>query len=148
MIRPPTAGGRPAGGGRRNLVSHQAMDATASREARPPSVVERTHYYAKPGRAADVLRTRRRASEIRRRLGLPAGRIFVKAAPHDEGPDVLWECAFADPAAHAQDLDARARSEEFAGVRREMTALIDRFERLVLVPDADTEPGPALAALR
>ena len=61
---------------------------------------------------------------------------------------MLWECTFADPPAHAQDLDARARSEEFAGVRREMTALIDRFERLVLVPDADTEPGPALATLR
>ena len=92
-------------------------------------LVERTHYYAKPGRAAEVLRTRRRASEVRRRLGLPAGRIFTRSATAAEGPDVVWECAFADPAAHARDLDARARSEEFGAVRAHMTALIDRFER-------------------
>jgi hypothetical protein len=104
-------------------------------------VIERTHYYAKPGRAAEVLRTRRRASEVRRRLGLPAGRIFTRSATAAEGPDVVWECAFADPAAHARDLDARARSEEFGAVRAHMTALIDRFERLVLVPDPDPGPG-------
>jgi hypothetical protein len=115
------------------------MDEGAPRDGPSNGVIERTHYYAKPGRAAEVLRTRRRASGLRRRLGLPAGRIFVKAAPDAAGPDVVWECAFADAAAHARDLDARARSEEFGAVRAQMTALIDRFERLILVPD----PEPA-----
>jgi dienelactone hydrolase len=107
-------------------------------------LVERTHYYAKAGRAAEVLATRRRASEIRLALGLPTGRILAKADPRGEGPDVTWECAFADATAHARDLEARGRSPEFAAVRARMTVLIDRFERLVLVEDAaapvDTEP--------
>jgi dienelactone hydrolase len=115
-------------------------------------LVERTHYYAKPGRAAEVLATRRRASEIRVGLGLPYGRILAKADPHGEGPDVTWECAFPDAAAQAADLAARGRSDEFEAVRARMTALIDRFERLVLVeaeapapggPDTDRPVAPA-----
>ena len=110
-------------------------------------LVERTHYYAKPGRAAEVLATRRRASEIRVALGLPPGRILAKADPGSEGPDVTWECGFRDATAHARDLEARGRSPEFAAVRARMTALIDRFERLVLVEDdaasAEAEPDAA-----
>jgi hypothetical protein len=41
-------------------------------------VVERTHYYAKPGLAAEVLDQRRKASAVRLSIGLPAGEIFVK----------------------------------------------------------------------
>jgi carboxymethylenebutenolidase len=110
-------------------------------------VVERTHYYAKPGRAADVLVTRRQASAVRVALGLPPGRILARADPRGEGPDVTWECGFPDATAHAQDLQARGQSSEFSAVRARMTALIDRFERIVLVEDAgvprDVEPGPA-----
>jgi len=112
-------------------------------------VVERTHYYAKPGRVAEVLATRRHASEVRRAIGLPYGRILVKTEPQGDGPDVTWECAFADAGAHARDLEARAESPEFADVRARMTSLIDRFERLVLVSDSgavgDGEPDGARA---
>jgi dienelactone hydrolase len=100
-------------------------------------LVERTHYYAKRGHAADVLATRRQASAVRVSLGLPYGRILAKADAGGDGPDVSWECAFPDPAAHARDLDARGQSPEFGAVRARMTALLDRFERLVLVADAD-----------
>ncbi len=100
-------------------------------------LVERTHYYAKPGRAAEVLTARRRASEVRVMLGLRRGRILAKVDPGGDGPDVTWECAFPDAAAHARDLEARGQSPEFGAVRARMTVLIDRFERLVLVPDAD-----------
>ena len=110
-------------------------------------LVERTHYFAKPGRAAEVLATRRQASEVRRSLGLPYGRILVKRESTGEGPDVSWECAFPDAAAHARDLEARASSPEFTAVRARMTSLIDRFERLVLRADpsdaGDGEPDGA-----
>ena len=91
--------------------------------------VERTHYYAKPGRSEDVLRTRCRASEVRARLGLPPGTIFARVGPAGEGPDLTWECAFATVEAHERDLAARAASGEFAAVRAEMGALLTRFER-------------------
>ena len=41
-------------------------------------IVERTHYYAKPGLAGEVLDVRRKASAVRLSIGLPAGEIFVK----------------------------------------------------------------------
>jgi len=111
-------------------------------------LVERTHYYAKAGRAAEVLATRRRASEVRVALGLPPGQILAKADPQDAGPDVTWECAFPDATAHARDLEVRGRSPEFAAVRARMSTLIDRFERLVLAPDADTSASVEPEAAR
>jgi carboxymethylenebutenolidase len=100
-------------------------------------LVERTHYFAKPGRAAEVLATRREASEIRAALGLPRGRILARADARGDGPDVTWECAFPDAAAQAEDLAARGRSPAFEAVRARMAQLVDRFERLVLVEDDD-----------
>jgi len=94
-------------------------------------IVERTQYYARPGRAEAVLATRRKASEIRARLGLQRGVISVGAGHEDGGPDVAWECAFPTPEAHQADLQVRAASPEFCAVRTEMGALLARFERHV-----------------
>jgi hypothetical protein len=95
-------------------------------------IVERTHYYAKPGLTAEVLEQRRNACAVRVAIGLPAGEIFVKDPSGDGSePDVAWQCAFADKAAHAADLAARAASTEFEGVRARMRTLIARFDRQV-----------------
>ena len=95
-------------------------------------IVERTHYYAKPGLAAEVLEQRRKACAVRVAIGLPAGEIFVKH-PSGDGtePDVAWQCAFADAAAQGADLAARAASAEFESVRVRMRTLYARFERQV-----------------
>jgi dienelactone hydrolase len=92
--------------------------------------VERTQYYAKTGRAAAVLSVRRKASAIRREIGLPAGSIFVNEGDA-EGPDVQWECSFGSKAEHDRDLEARAASAAFRAVREEMRTHLDRFERHV-----------------
>jgi hypothetical protein len=95
-------------------------------------VVERTHYYAKPGLVAEVLEQRRKASAVRVSIGLPAGEIFVKHPGGDGSePDVAWQCTFADVAARDADLAARAASAEFASVRVQMRKLYARFERQV-----------------
>lgn len=90
-------------------------------------VIEITNYYALPGHADAVLAQRRRASEIRARLGLPAGRIFRKL--EGAGPDVRWECAFDSRADYERDLAARGASEEFTRARQDMHTLLERFER-------------------
>ena len=90
-------------------------------------VIEITNYYALPGGAEAVLAQRRRASEIRARLGLPPGRIFRKL--EGAGPDVRWECAFDSRADYERDLAARGASEDFARARQEMHTLLERFER-------------------
>ncbi len=94
-------------------------------------IVERTHYYAKPGRRDDVLAIRRAACDVRVRISLPAGTIRIKVDPGADGPDVAWECTFANRAAHRADLDARAASAEFEVVRARMRDAIARFERLL-----------------
>ena len=98
----------------------------------PTGVVERTHYYAKPGLAAEVLDLRRKASAVRLSIGLPAGEIFVKHPGGDGSePDVAWQCTFTDVAARDADLAARAASAEFESVRVQMRKLYARFERQV-----------------
>ena len=104
------------------------------------SIVERTCYWARPGRVAEVLETRRQASAVRARLGLPRGAIFAKTHPEGDGPDVAWECRFASEAAHAADLAARDASPEFAAVRKRMEALLARFERQVWRPEGPEPP--------
>lgn len=99
-------------------------------------IVETTNYFAKPGLAEAVLERRREGSRLRVSLGLAAGRILVNRG--GAGPDVRWECAFADEAAFAADLAARDASPEFGRQRAEMGALTDRFERHVFTID-DTE---------
>ena len=95
-------------------------------------IVERTHYYARPGLATEVLDQRRKASAVRVSIGLPAGEIFVKHPGGDGSePDVAWQCTFADAAARDADLAARAASAEFESVRVQMRKLYARFERQV-----------------
>ena len=95
-------------------------------------IVERTHYYAKLGLAAEVLDQRRKASAVRLSIGLPAGEIFVKHPGGDGSePDVAWQCTFADAAAREADLAVRAASTEFENVRVQMRKLYARFERQV-----------------
>jgi hypothetical protein len=95
-------------------------------------VVERTHYFAKPGLAAEVLAQRRKACAVRVSIGLPAGEIFVKHPAGDGSePDVAWQCTFPDAAAREADLAARAASAAFESVRLHMRTLYARFERQV-----------------
>jgi dienelactone hydrolase len=96
------------------------------------TIIERTHYFAHPGQAENVLAMRRRASAVRLSIGLAPGEILVRQ-PGGDGtePDVAWQCAFADADAQRRDLDARAASPEFEAVRARMRTLIARFERQV-----------------
>jgi hypothetical protein len=89
--------------------------------------IEITHYFALPGQVDAVLAQRRHASAIRARLGLPAGRIFRKV--EGAGPDVRWECGFASREDYERDLAARDASEAFQRARKDMHALLARFER-------------------
>jgi dienelactone hydrolase len=98
--------------------------------------VERTNYWAKEGLTAEVLSIRREASQIRLRLGLPAGTIFVRQNAEGEGPDVAWVCSFPTHEAHERDLAARAASPEFQAIRRRMSAATSHFERHLMQSDA------------
>jgi hypothetical protein len=96
-------------------------------------IVEITNYFAAPGNSQAVLAQRRKASELRAELGLPAGEIFVRRG--EKGPDVRWECRFEDETAFEADLAARRQSPEFETARKTMHTLLDRFERHIFERD-------------
>lgn len=100
-------------------------------------VIERTHYFAKPGQAENMLAVRRRACRIRLSIGLAKGTIHLKPDPGAEGPDVVWECRFASLKDQQQDLAARAASAEFPRLRSEIDALLEGrnvFGKVLLLP--------------
>lgn len=102
-------------------------------------IIETTNYFAREGQAAIVLAQRRKASALRRDLGLDPGRIYVKL--EGAGPDVRWECRFQSHEAYEADMAVRARSEAFSTARKEMHTLLDRFERHLSVPDEMQDDG-------
>ncbi|BCH30768.1 hypothetical protein MesoLjLc_26980 [Mesorhizobium sp. L-8-10] len=96
-------------------------------------IVETTNYFAREGQAAAVLAQRRKASAIRRELGLEPGRIYVKL--EGAGPDTRWECRFPSLEAYKADMAERAQSQAFAAARKDMHTLLERFERHLSAPD-------------
>ena len=94
-------------------------------------IVERTLYFAKPGKASDALELLRRGCAVRVALGLSAGTIYVRHGDSD-APDVQWECPFRTEKEQRADLEARGASAEFTAIREEMQTVIDRFERHIL----------------
>jgi len=101
----------------------------------PHRIVEVTNYYAKSGMAAAVLKMRRRGTRLRLELGLPPGRILIGDGA--SGPDVRWDCSFISREVFETDLATRDTSPEFVAQRRQMGALLDRFERHVMVEDQE-----------
>jgi len=97
-------------------------------------IIERTIYLPKPGKLEQVLATRRRASDIRRRIGLRAGEISVESDVGGPPVRIQWQCSFAGETAHKADLDARAASHDFEAIRKTMADLIDDFDRQILRP--------------
>ncbi len=92
--------------------------------------IERTYYFAKPGKENETLAVRRKACWVRVGIGLPAGQIHARADANEPNhPDVTWECGFASLEERAADLAARAASPAFEAVRAEMRSCIARFER-------------------
>ena len=112
-------------------------------------------YYARdPTACAQVLATRLRASKVREAIGVSHGRVLRRIDGSSDAPDVMWDCPFADEAAHERDMDARAASAEFESVRAQMRTLTRRFERVLYALArttghlADTlTPGAVLAQI-
>ena len=89
-------------------------------------------YYARDESArAQVLATRLRASDVREAIGIPRGRVFTRMNGAGDLPDVMWDCSFADSAAHDVDMQARAASADFEACRATMRTLTRRFERVI-----------------
>jgi len=98
------------------------------------AVMEQTSYFAKPGFADRVYEHRLHVSDVRQRMGLPAGRVSRRVGGTGDVPDVIWQLAYSDPLNRV--LGARAQSPEFEEVRTAMNTLIDKSTRSSYRPAA------------
>jgi hypothetical protein len=93
------------------------------------ATVIQASYYAKPGKADEVLTHRQHASDVLEKLGLPRGRVMRRVGGSNEQPDVMWECEFPNVAALDHFLKIAQASSEFEEVRKYMASLIRDAER-------------------
>ena len=93
--------------------------------------VVQNRYFITPGREAEGLETRHRASRVRAAEGRPVGRIMVSEGPQEgDAPAFVWECEYPDLDTRQADLDWASASADFTAVRQKMGTLLERFERL------------------
>jgi ketosteroid isomerase-like protein len=92
--------------------------------------VVQNYYYPKPGNEEAVYQWRLHASDVRTKLGLPAGRVLKKLSGSTLY-NVVWECDY--PSAEAREADVKQldNSDEFKKVQEHMGTLIGNFERAV-----------------
>lgn len=133
-----------------------AMEPQATDQAAPPANVQPAStpspkptggtavitvaYYAKPGKADEVLSHRQHASDVLEKLGLPRGRVMRRAGGSEAEPDVMWECEYPNGAALARALEAAQGSPEFDAVRKHMATLLRNAERRVWEVHEPTGP--------
>jgi ketosteroid isomerase-like protein len=103
-----------------------AATSSFSQDLQP--IVVHNHYYPKPGKGDEVFEWRLHASEVRAKLGLPAGRVLKKVSG-EGSDDVIWECEYPSMAAREADVQALDQADEFKEVQTHMTSLIDKFHR-------------------
>ncbi len=117
-------------------LSAAETDATA---ASADCVVEQNFYFPHPGKEAEALAVRRKGSEVRRKLGLPVGRIFVLGASASGHPasgrsgpghssHLMSEIVFASEEEARAAHEALLASPDYLAVRAEMGKLLERFE--------------------
>ncbi|RMD89105.1 MAG: hypothetical protein D6807_04415 [Alphaproteobacteria bacterium] len=122
-------------------------------------VVEQNFYYPKAGKEAEALAVRRKGSAVRRKLGLPVGRIFVLADAYSGHPasgktgpghssHLMSEIVFANEAAAKAAHATLLASPDYLAVRAEMGKLLERFESATWhLADGDcTADGPGAPA--
>ena len=99
--------------------------------AQPPGgLVVTNWYYAKPDQKSAVLSHRIHASDVRRQLGHPGGRVLDRVVDSaGEVPEVIWQMDYASPEARQKDGEAIGSTAEFKKVMDRMTTLVRDFDR-------------------
>jgi ketosteroid isomerase-like protein len=93
------------------------------------AIVVQNFYYPKPGNEDEVITWRKRASAIRSKLGLPAGRILKRTSEATSQPYILWECEYPSLQAREDDVAQLELSEDFKNVQDHMSTLLEKFDR-------------------
>jgi hypothetical protein len=114
-----------------SLASLLLLVAVAHAAGAEGAIVVQNHYFPKPGLEQEVLKTRLKASEVRRELGLEVGRVLLRTSAVDGHAYVVWECDYPSIEAREKDAAAAENAPTFRAVQERMRPLIARFDRVV-----------------
>lgn len=119
------------------LIAAFVLMAGSELFAQNKKIVVMNQYWAKDGKVQEVYQLRLHASEIRKELGLPVGRVLLKTTAAGESPTVIWECEYPSNEAREKDVQKLRESGKFDEVMKEMRTLADKFERTVYETSAE-----------
>lgn len=96
-------------------------------------IVVQNFYFPKPGKEAEVLEYRKKASQVRAQLGLAVGRILQRTSESTTQPYLIWECEYPSMKAREEDVARLDQSDDFKKVSDHMGTLLEKFDRSVSV---------------
>ena len=105
-------------------------------------IIEQIRYFVDEQNRDELVAVRREIARVRRELGMPTGHLLI-ADPPEEGPYVVWQCAYADESEMGLVESRLVGNAEYEAARGRVPALIAKVE-LELYTIADEEPiGPS-----
>lgn len=109
-------------------------------------IIEQMRYYISEGAEDQVLEVRREVSRLRSLVGAPGGHILIADPPPDDGPALVWQCAYEDESEMAHAEAAIAGNADYSAARERLGGLVSRIELEIYASDEDDGMGPVTQA--
>lgn len=104
-------------------------------------IIEQIRYFLNDDEeSAEAAEQRKAVDEVRRSMGLPLGQILVADPPADDGPALVWQCAYQSEHMLAVAESAIADSQAYAAARDQLSRYVSRIEIELYTAD-EPEPG-------
>lgn len=104
-----------------------------------PTVVIQNYYYAKPGKADEVLQWRIHACAVLKEMGVRPGRVLkpvpknYKDATIQDVPDAIWMVEYPDTVVMREEAKKVMSTGKFEPVMKHMDSLCKDFKRIYSV---------------
>jgi hypothetical protein len=102
-------------------------------------IIEQIRYFVDAETLDAILEARRQVSELRRQLNLPPGRILIADPPPDDGPALIWQCAYEDEGLMGAAEAALIGNAAYEDARGRLVNLAGRVEIELYMADDDPE---------
>jgi hypothetical protein len=109
-------------------------------------IIEQIRYFASEGAENQILEVRREVSRLRSLVGAPGGHILIADPPPEDGPAIIWQCAYEDESEMAHAEATITGNADYSAARERLGGLVTRIELEIYASDEDDGTGPATPA--